>query len=85
MADEKIGIITHYYDKIGVAVVKLNKGSVKTGDDLKLTAKNGEEFTQIVEQMQIEHASIEIAKTGDEFGLKVDQEPKTQSTVFKAK
>lgn len=83
MPDEKVGVITHYYDKISVAVIKLNKGSLKSGDTIKLTAKNGEEFTQKVEQMQIEHANIEIAKKGDEFGLKVNQEIKANSPVIK--
>jgi len=33
--------------------------------------------------MQIEHANIEIAKTGDEFGLKVTGEVKPKSEVIK--
>lgn len=85
MADQKIGKISHYYDKIGVAVIKLTKGDLKAGDTVKLMAKDGSEFTQEVSSMQIERASIEIAKAGDEFGLKVDKEVKTGSDVVKAK
>ncbi len=33
--------------------------------------------------MQIEHAKIEIAKAGDEFGLKIDKSVKPGSQVFK--
>lgn len=33
--------------------------------------------------MQIEHADIEIAKKGDEFGLKVTQPVKPKSQVHK--
>lgn len=80
---DKIGKVTHYYDKIGVAVVKLTKGDLKTGDSIKLTNKGGEEFTQKVDSMQIEHAAIDIAKSGDEFGLKVDKAPKDNSPVEK--
>lgn len=85
MADEKIGTITHYYDNIGVAVLKLSKGSLKLKDMIKLIAKDGEEYTQEVGEMQIERAVIESAKAGDIIGLKVDKEPKTNSVVLKAK
>lgn len=83
MADKPIGTVTHYYDKIGVAVVKLGKGDLKVGDSIKLQAKDGSEFTQEVASMQITHADIDIAKSGDEFGLKVDKEVKDHSPVVK--
>lgn len=83
MADQKIGTITHFYDKIGVAVIKLDKRDLKVGDKIKLVAKDGSEFTQEVSSMQIEHANIDIAKAGDEFGLKTDHVVKTNSEVVK--
>lgn len=83
MANQKVGTVSHFYDKIGVAVVKLEKGDLKIGDHIKLVAKDGSEFTQEITSMQIEHANIDIAKAGDEFGLKTDQVTKTKSTVIK--
>jgi len=79
-----VGEITHYYDKIGVAVVKLAGGDLKVGDKVKLTDTTGEEFEQEIKSMQIEHAKIEIAKKGDEFGLKVNKSVKDKSAVVKA-
>ena len=78
-----MGEITHYYDKIGVAVVKIAGGDLKVGDKVKLTDSQGEEFEQEIKSMQIEHAKIEIAKKGDEFGLKVDKSVKDKSAVVK--
>ena len=78
-----MGEITHYYDKIGVAVVKIAGGDLKVGDKVKLTDSQGEEFEQEIKSMQIEHAKIEIAKNGDEFGLKVDTAVKAKSDVVK--
>jgi len=78
-----VGEITHYYDKIQVAVVKLVSGDLKVGDKVKLTNSAGEEFEQEIKSMQIEHAKIEIAKKGDEFGLKVDTPVKAKSDVVK--
>lgn len=79
-----MGEVTHYYDKIGVAVVKLVSGDLKVGDKVKLTDNTGEDFEQEIKSMQIEHAEIEIAKKGDEFGLKVDKPVKDKSSVVKA-
>lgn len=82
MASKKVGIVTHYYDKISVAVVKAS-GDIKAGDEIKFKDKEDNEFTQKVDSMQIEHANIDIAKKGDEFGLKVDKEVKPKTEVFK--
>jgi len=76
-------VVTHFYDKIGVAVVKLKNADLKVGDKIKLVSSDGSEFTQKVESMQIEHAEIEIAKSGDEFGLKVDKSVKPKTEIFK--
>ena len=66
-----------------MAVVKLVSGDLKVGDKVKVTDSQGEEFEQEITSMQIEHAKIEIAKKGDEFGLKVDKSVKDKSTVVK--
>jgi len=68
-----------------VAVIKITKGDLQIGDTIKLQDKEGKEFTQKVSSMQIEHATIEIAKAGDEFGLKVQKEIKNNTPVVKAK
>ena len=86
MADTKIGKIIHYYDKIGVAVLKVTGSSLKVGKTVKITDKNGEEkFTQEVTSMQIEHQQIKEAKKGSEVGLKIDQEVKEGDEVFEVK
>ena len=66
-----------------MAVAKITKGDVKKGDKVKLTGKDDIEFTQEISSMQIEHADIDIAKKGDEFGMKVDKPVKKHSDVIK--
>lgn len=85
MPDQKVGTVTHYYDKIAVAVVKMLSGDIKVGDEIKFKDKEGNEFSQTVDSMQIEHANIDIAKKGDEFGLKVDKEVRPKTEVIKVK
>lgn len=81
MADFKVGKITHYYDKIGVAVVELT-GSLAVGDTIRISG-HGTEFTQKVESMQIEHEGIQEAKKGQNIGLKIEQEVKDGDEVYK--
>lgn len=78
----KIGTITHYYDKIGVAVVKLVK-PLAAGDSIKISG-HGKEFTQVVSSIQKEHTELKKAKKGDDIGMKVDQSVKPKDEVFKA-
>ncbi len=70
MANKKIGTITHYYPKIGVAVVDLTS-PLAVGDTINVSGTG--EFSQSVTSIQVEHESIKAAKKGDTIGLKVDQ------------
>jgi putative protease len=80
MADKPVGKVSHYYDKIGVAVLDLDR-TLKTGDTIKIV-KGETEFTQTIESMQIERKEVKSAKKGDSIGLKVDQPIKAGAQVF---
>ena len=76
-----IGEVTHYFGKIGVAVLKLSD-TLRVGDTIKIT--DGEvEFTQPVDSMQIEHQNVQEAKSGELVGLKVSQKVKEGYKVYK--
>jgi putative protease len=81
MTDTKVGEIIHYYDKIGVAVVKV-LAPIKVGDRLKISGHD-HEFEQAVASMQVEHKEIQGAKKGDDVGMKVDQAVKDGDEVYK--
>ena len=81
MAEKEIGKVVHYFDKAGVAVVKLS-GSLAVGDAIKI-AKGDNEFTDIVESMQIEHEPITSAQAGQEVAVKISQKTKEGAQVFK--
>lgn len=80
MTDVKVGKITHYYDKIGVAVVDVTK-PIKVGQAIKISGHD-QEFTQTIASMQIEHEQLEKAKKGQVIGLKVDKAVKEGDEVF---
>lgn len=76
-----IGKVSHYFDKIGVAAVKLT-GSLKKGDSIKI--EGGETaFSQKAVSMQIEHKKVASAKRGDEVGIKVKQKAREGYRVYK--
>lgn len=77
-----IGKVIHYYDKIGVAVIKLEKG-LKVGDKVKFV-KGDHEFEQTAESLQLEHEQVKEGKKGEEIALKVDKEAGSGTLVYKA-
>ena len=80
MSTVKIGKVTHYYDKIGVAIVKLSK-SLKVDDRIKISGHD-KEFTQTVASIQYEHKQLDKAKKGESIGLKVDQPVRENDEVY---
>jgi putative protease len=83
MAEKMLGKVTHYYDKIGVAIIAL-KGKLKVGDKIKIK-KGEEEVEQTIESMQIEHKAVDAAKSGDIIGVKVDKPAKEGAQIYLAK
>lgn len=81
-AAKPIGKVTHFFDKISVAVVKLDAG-LKIGDKIRFEG-HGQTFEQTVSSMQIEHEPLKEAKKGQEVGMKVSKPVKAGDLVFKA-
>ena len=78
----KVGKVSHYYDKIGVAIVELD-GTLAVGDKIKF-ARGGEDlFEETVESIQIEHEKKDSASKGDVVGLKVNEAVKEGAEVYK--
>jgi GTPase len=76
----QLGKITHYYDHIGVAVVKVGKKGLAVGDTV--TISHGDDsFDQTIESLQVEHASVKKAKAGSIIGMKVDKPVKEGYSV----
>lgn len=78
MASE-VGKVTHWYDKIGVAVVKLS-GTLKVGDKIKVQ-RGEEEFDDTVVSMQIDHQDVSAAKKGDEAAIKLSRKAKEGAII----
>jgi len=76
-----VGAITHYFGKIGVAVIKLSD-NLKVGD--KIRVAGGEvDFEQVIESMEDDHKKITKAKSGDSVGLQIEQKAREGYKVYR--
>lgn len=80
MAEKQVGTVTHWYDKLGVAVVKLT-GKLAKGARIKVK-KGEEEFEDTVASLQIDHKDVASAKKGDDAAMKLSQKAKEGSGIF---
>lgn len=76
-----IGKVTHYYDKISVAIIDLFEGSLRVGQEIKFK-KGDDEFIQTINSLQKDHQVVEEVKSGEEFGLQVDQKTDEGTEVY---
>jgi putative protease len=79
--ESQVGRITHFYKKIGVAVVELS-APLLIGDTIHISG-HATDLTQKVESMQMEHQNIERAEKGQGVGLKVTGEVREKDIVYK--
>ena len=78
---KEVGWVTHYYPKIGVAVIELT-APLKVGDKIKIVGHTTD-LEQIVKSMEIEHARVLEAKTGESIGLKTNKRVRSKDVVYK--
>jgi len=84
MADEEkklIGKISHYYGKIGVAVVDLTD-KLSVGDTISIEGAVTN-VRQTVDSIEIEHKKLQTAKSGDSIGLKVSDRVREGDAVYR--
>jgi putative protease len=77
---DKVGIITHFYSKIGVGIIKLLK-ELKKGDNINIKGHKTD-FKQEVEEMQFDHKDIASGKKGQEIGIKLNEKVREGDEVF---
>jgi hypothetical protein len=81
MQTQSIGKVVHYFDKAGVAVVRLDE-SLKLGDAIKVS-KGGNDFEMTVDSMQIDHESVTECPAEGEVAIKMACPTKTGARIFR--
>lgn len=79
----QVGKVTHYFAKIGVAVIEVTGSSIKVGDTLHIKGHTTD-FRQKVSSMQIEHENVEMAEPGNSIGLKTNEHVRAGDLVYKS-
>jgi translation elongation factor EF-1alpha len=79
--ERHIGQVTHYFKRIGVAVLELS-GGLMVGDVVRIQGHTTD-FAQPVESMEIEHQKIQSAGPGAEVALKVIDRVRRGDLVYK--
>jgi translation elongation factor EF-1alpha len=82
MAARRVGTVTHYFDRIGVAVIELSK-PLKVGDWVQFMGRTTE-FEQRVTSLQVNHQNIDGGIAGDEVAMKVIEQVRPKDGVFLA-
>jgi putative protease len=81
MQEKEIGKITHYYGHLNVGIIELSD-NLKVGDTIHIKGYSSD-FSQTVDSMQVEHASVPEAKSGDVIGVRVLDKVHPHDKVYK--
>jgi putative protease len=82
---ERIGVVTHYFGHLSVAVVKLDPDTaLRVGDNIHIRGHTSD-FGQRVESLQVGHAPVQEVGPNDDFGLKVVDHAREHDVVYRVK
>ena len=78
-----LGKITHVYDKIKVAELKIETDKpLQVGDEILIQGANTGNFRTVVRSMEIEHKKVEQAEQGNFVAIKIDKKVRCNDMVY---
>ena len=81
--EEKIGKVTHYYSKLGVAAIEIEHGKLHKGDKVHIVGHTTD-LEETVNSIELEHQPIEEAVEGQNVGIKVHDHAREHDDVYRA-
>lgn len=79
---DRIGIVTHYFTHLGVAIVQLESGSLYQGDTVHIKGHTSD-FRQRIDSMELDHVHVNTAYAGQSVGLRVSEHAREHDVVYK--
>jgi hypothetical protein len=79
---QRIGVVTHYYSHLTVAIVQMETGSLREGDTIHIKGHTSD-FRQRVGSMEIDHVHVPQVFAGQVFGMKVTEHAREHDVVYK--
>jgi putative protease len=77
----QVGTVTHYFGKVGVAVLALS-GGLQVGDRIRILGHTTD-FEQVITSMEIDHKKVDSVKPGDDMALKVRDRVRCGDVIYK--
>jgi hypothetical protein len=78
----RIGVVTHYFGKVGVGAIALESGELRVGDTIHVRGHTTD-FYQRVDRIEIDHLPVEIARPGQSVGVEITQRVREHDEVFR--
>jgi len=76
----RIGVITHYFPHAGAGIVAIEAEELRVGDTIHVRGHTTD-YYQRVERIELDHQSVEVARTGDIVGIQVSQRVREGDSV----
>jgi putative protease len=80
---EYVGKGTNYFDRIRVAEVAVENGSLKTGDSILITGPTTGVIETTVQELRVDELNVEVANKGERCSFPVDQVIRRSDKVYK--
>ncbi|MFA5855936.1 MAG: hypothetical protein WC867_01140 [Candidatus Pacearchaeota archaeon] len=81
MEGKLIGRVFNYFEHISVAAITLS-GPLKLGDTIRIVGGD-KDFTEVIDNIQINKDKVSSAKAGDKVGVKVSEKVCSGYKVYK--
>lgn len=81
-AEQKIGTVTGYYAKIGVAAIALTEGPLQVGDRIRFHGHTTD-FTQAVDSLEVDRRPVSRAERGSEVAVKARERVRKHDAVLR--
>jgi hypothetical protein len=84
-AEQRVGVVTHYYSDLSVATLQLEPGTTLRVGDVIHVLGHTTDFTQRVESLEVDQKPVLEVGPNDDFGLKVSEHAREHDVVFKVR
>ena len=81
MSETQVGVVQHFFDKIGVAAINMTAGKLAVGDTIHILGATTD-ITTTVESMQIEHEPVTSVAKKQEVAIKVKKRTRIHDEVY---
>lgn len=77
----RVGTVTHFYSHLMVAVVKVENGMLREGDNIHIKGHTTD-FRQRAGSLELDHVQVPEARPGESVGLKVVDHAREHDGVY---